>query len=74
MIIKSVFRNLKSTSLATFKQKTWRNLSNFLSIEVAQSKSGVVISQRKYILNILEETGMLDCKPIDTPNVKLIPG
>ncbi|RVW40738.1 Retrovirus-related Pol polyprotein from transposon RE1 [Vitis vinifera] len=39
--------------------------------------SGVVLSQRKYALDILEETGMLDCKPVDTPmdpNVKLVPG
>ncbi|RVX14428.1 Retrovirus-related Pol polyprotein from transposon RE1 [Vitis vinifera] len=31
----------------------------------------------EYALDILEETGMLDCKPVDTlmdPNVKLIPG
>ena len=31
----------------------------------------------KYVLGILEETGMLDCKPVDTPmdpNVKLISG
>ncbi|RVW31091.1 putative mitochondrial protein [Vitis vinifera] len=37
----------------------------------------VVLSQRKYALDILEETGMLDCKPVDTPmdpNVKLVPG
>ncbi|RVW65791.1 Retrovirus-related Pol polyprotein from transposon RE2 [Vitis vinifera] len=33
----------------------------------AQSSSGVVLSQRKYALDILEETGMLDCKPVDTP-------
>lgn len=47
----------------------------FLGIEVAQSQEGIVISQRKYVLDILEETGMLDCKPIDTPmdpNVKLL--
>ncbi|RVX18211.1 Retrovirus-related Pol polyprotein from transposon RE2 [Vitis vinifera] len=42
----------------------------------AQSSSGVVFSQRKYALDILEKTGMLDCKPVDTamdPNVKLSP-
>ena len=48
-----------------------------MGIEIAQSKSGVVISQRKYVLDILEETSMLECKPVDTPidpNVKLVLG
>ena len=48
-----------------------------MGIEIAQSSSGVVLSQRKYVLDILEEIGMLDCKSIDTPmdpNVKLVPG
>uniref|UniRef100_A0A3Q7HPF3 Reverse transcriptase Ty1/copia-type domain-containing protein n=1 Tax=Solanum lycopersicum TaxID=4081 RepID=A0A3Q7HPF3_SOLLC len=50
---------------------------SFLGIEVAQFKSGIAISQRKYALDILEETGMTDCRPIDSPmdsNVKLLPG
>ena len=37
----------------------------------------VCISQRKYALDVLEETGMLDSQPIDTPtdpNVKLVLG
>ena len=35
------------------------------------------MSQRKYLLDILEETSMLDSKLVDTPmdpNVKLVPG
>ena len=36
-------------------------------VEVAQSKEGVVISQRKFDLDILEEIGMTNCRPIDSP-------
>ena len=48
-----------------------------MGIGIAHSKSGVVMTQRKYVLDILKETGLLDCKPIDTPmdpNLKLLPG
>ncbi|RVW86108.1 putative mitochondrial protein [Vitis vinifera] len=56
----------------------WTTLSLQVLIRmIAQSSFGVVLSQRKYALDILEEIGMLDCKPVDTPmdpNVKLVPG
>ena len=67
---------LKQHLFSHFHTKDLRKLKYFLDIKVAQSNSGVVISQRKYTLNILAATGMLDCKPIDTPmdpNVKLVP-
>ncbi|RDX97470.1 putative mitochondrial protein, partial [Mucuna pruriens] len=37
-------------------------LKYFLGIEVAYSKQGIFISQRKYVLDLLEETGKLGCK------------
>ena len=64
-----LFNYLQTKDLLKFKY--------FLGIEIAQSNSGVVMSQRKYVLDILEETGMLDYKLVDTPmdpNVKLILG
>jgi hypothetical protein len=59
-----------------FQTKDLGKLRYFLGIEVAQSKDGIVISQRKYAMDILEETGLLNAKPVDTPmdpNVKLLP-
>ena len=34
---------------------------------MARSKSGIVISQRKYILDLLKEIGKLGAKPVGTP-------
>jgi hypothetical protein len=69
-------QELKQHLFKHFQTKDLGQLRYFLGIEVAQSKAGIAISQRKYVLDILEETGMLDCKPADTPmdpNVKLLP-
>ena len=70
-------QRLKQHLFSHFQTKDLGKLRYFLGIEIAQSKSGVIMSQRKYALDILEGTGLLDCKPVDTPmdpNVKLIPG
>ncbi|XP_050902766.1 uncharacterized mitochondrial protein AtMg00810-like [Lathyrus oleraceus] len=67
---------LKQYLFQNFQTEDLGPLRYFLRIKVAQSKSGIVISQRKYALDILEETCLTDCKLVNTPmdpNVKLLP-
>ena len=69
-------QKLKQHLFNHFQTKDLRKLKYFLGIEVAQSNSGVVISQKKYTLDILTDIDMLDCKFVDTPmdpNVELVP-
>ena len=70
-------RKLKQHLFNHFQTKDLGILKYSLGIEIAQSNSRVAMSQRKYVLDILEETGVLDCKLVDTPmdpNVKLVLG
>ena len=54
--------------LATkFEMKNLGGLKYFLGIEVVRSKQGIFPSQRKYVLDLLSETRMLDCRHVDTP-------
>ena len=56
--------------------KDLRNLKYFFGIEMAKSCIGICNSQRKYALDILEETRMLGCRPTDTSmdaHVKFLP-
>ncbi|XP_020262928.1 uncharacterized protein LOC109838913 [Asparagus officinalis] len=39
----------------------------FLRIEVAYKKHDMLLSQKKYVLDLLEEAGLLECKPASTP-------
>jgi hypothetical protein len=48
-----------------FEMKDLGELKYFLGIEVYRSKLGIFLSQRKYVLDLLAKTGMLDCKPVD---------
>jgi hypothetical protein len=50
-----------------FEMKTLGRLKYFLGIEVAHSKRGIFISQQKYIVDLLMETGKLACKPMGSP-------
>ncbi|KAI5340363.1 hypothetical protein L3X38_019637 [Prunus dulcis] len=43
------------------------DLKYFPEIEVARSKTGIFLSQRKYVMDPLIETGMFGYKHVDTP-------
>lgn len=50
--------------------KDLERLKYFLRIEVAYSKQGIFISQRKYVLDLLKEAEKLGCKTTSVPNEK----
>ncbi|KAM0041797.1 putative RNA-directed DNA polymerase [Helianthus debilis subsp. tardiflorus] len=60
-------KRLKGNLFTKIEMKDLGRLKYFLGIEVLRSKHGIFISQKKYILDLLAETGMIDCKPTDTP-------
>lgn len=50
-----------------FKMKDLGKLKYFLGIEVARASAGFFLSQRKYCLDIITETGLLGAKPAPVP-------
>ena len=55
--------SLKSFLHGQFHTKDLGMLKYFFGVEVMRSKRGILISQRKYVLNLLSETGKLAAKP-----------
>ena len=66
--------HLKQLLSKEFEIKDLGQLRYFLGMEVARSSQGISISQRKYVLDLLKETGMIGYRPVETsmdPNTKL---
>ena len=63
--------SLKSFLQSQFYTKDLGKLRYFLGIEVMQSKHEIFLSQRKYVFDLLSETGKLEVKPCNSP---MVPG
>ncbi|XP_019164283.1 PREDICTED: uncharacterized protein LOC109160440 [Ipomoea nil] len=50
-----------------FKVRDMGVPSFFLGIETVQLSSGMLLSQQRYMKDILKRAGMVDCKPVATP-------
>ncbi|RVW17952.1 Retrovirus-related Pol polyprotein from transposon RE1 [Vitis vinifera] len=50
-----------------FEMKDLGPLKYFIGIEVSRSSEGIFLSKKKYALDLLQETGMLGCQPVNTP-------
>ncbi|KZV29500.1 Cysteine-rich RLK (receptor-like protein kinase) 8 [Dorcoceras hygrometricum] len=59
--------NIKLMLAKEFEVKDLGPLRYFLGMEIARNRKGISVSQRKYTLDLLAETGMLGCKPSRTP-------
>ncbi|KAF3771579.1 Retrovirus-related Pol polyprotein from transposon TNT 1-94 [Nymphaea thermarum] len=60
-------RKMKERLATQFDLKDLGKLRYFLGIEIARLETGLVMSQRKYTLDLLKETGKLGCRPFLTP-------
>ncbi|XP_019057758.1 PREDICTED: uncharacterized protein LOC109116562 [Tarenaya hassleriana] len=58
---------VKKHLCSQFLLKDLGSLKYFLGLEIARSSKGIHICQRKYALELLEEFGMLACKPRASP-------
>ena len=58
---------LEQELMEEFSVKNLGQMKYFLGIEVAHSSNGIILSQQKYIIDLLTETGFADCQPAKTP-------
>lgn len=63
-------QQVKKSLANEFEVKDLGNMRCFLGLEVARSKKGILMSQRKYTLDLLKETEMIGAKLEDTTMVE----
>lgn len=57
----------KDVLKAAFKLRDLGPAKYFLGFEIARNETGISINQRKYVLELLEDAGLLGCKPLSVP-------
>ncbi|GKE82296.1 ribonuclease H-like domain-containing protein, partial [Tanacetum coccineum] len=60
-------KKFKGFLKSKFMIKDLGKLKYFLGIEVVDTEKGISLNQRKYVLDLLSDNGMLACKPVYTP-------
>ena len=63
--------SLKSFLQSQFHTKDLGMLRYFISIQIIRSKHEIFLSQKKYVFDLLSETGKLGVKPYSSP---MVPG
>lgn len=62
-----VLQQFKQFLHKQFQLKDLGSLKYFLGLQIARSSKGLILSQRHYTLELLEDTGFLNSKPTNVP-------
>ncbi|GAU31060.1 hypothetical protein TSUD_214960 [Trifolium subterraneum] len=60
-------QNIKALLDAKFSIKDLGSIKYFMGFEVANTQAGISLCQRKYALDLIQDTGLLGAKPCNTP-------
>ncbi|XP_042962552.1 uncharacterized mitochondrial protein AtMg00810-like [Carya illinoinensis] len=63
----SIVQTIKESLSVYFKLKDLGPVKYFLGLEIARSKKGISICQRKYALELISDVGLLASKPVSFP-------